>query len=120
MRANRAVAEPTGAVPEVADLESVRQAELTPRPATEGSQSKHHPLLWLSVAAVAAAVAIVVGVLASRLGTGPTSVGTGRPLRFTEAAPENTTFVSGGVLSPNGRYLGRGSGRFSPARPNSG
>jgi Tol biopolymer transport system component len=29
----------------------------------------------------------------------------GRPLRFTQRAPANTTLVSGGVLSPDGRYL---------------
>ena len=60
-------------------------------------------LAWTALTVVVALVALAA---ALRLRQAPTStLSSGRPLRFVQVAPEGTTFASGGILSPNGRYL---------------
>src|SRR5262245_20933179 len=57
------------------------------------------PLLWLGLPP-----AVVLIVFARSIDV-PSAVPTARPVRFTHEAPAGTTLTSGGVLSPDGRYL---------------
>lgn len=60
----------------------------------------------LAWAALTAAIALVAVVTALRFRQTPApTLSSGRPLRFAQVAPEGTTFASGGILSPNGRYM---------------
>jgi Tol biopolymer transport system component/DNA-binding winged helix-turn-helix (wHTH) protein len=60
-------------------------------------------LRWMAVAMAAAAV-VIAAVVARRALTASAPPPRG-PLRFTQESPEGTALRSGGILSPDGRYL---------------
>ena len=70
-----------------------------PPPAVAERRNWIRPLAWMAVAG--AAVFLLVGVR-SRFGASAPAVG---PLHFTQDLPPGTSLASGGLLSPDSRYL---------------
>ncbi len=70
-----------------------------PTPATDTAKRAWRPLVW------AAGVAAVLLLVLVKTMDAPNAVLARRAIRFDQAAPAGTTLTSGGVLSPDGRYL---------------
>lgn len=70
--------------------------------ATPQSQSRVRPVVWAAFGAVAA---VLVLLAAQQARQEASEARPERPLRFTQDLPLGTTLFSGGVLSPDGRYL---------------
>ena len=104
---------PVTAVPREGHAQTADVVDHTPAPTLSAAHTlapgRAHVSLsprQLGWAGVAVALALVAGTAALRLRTAPAStLSSGHPLRFAQVAPEGTTFASGAVLSPNGRYL---------------
>jgi len=79
-------------------------------PDLEHEQEQEPPPRWrrawvAAVAFVAVACAVASAAMFMARRSADQDLSPGRPLRFTQRAPANTTLVSGGVLSPDGRSL---------------
>ena len=93
-----ALEEPAEAAPAKV-LEILEGPPATATAATETAKHAWRPFVW------AAGVAAVLLLVLVRTMDAPNAVLTRRAIRFDQAAPAGTTLTSGGVLSPDGRYL---------------